>query len=374
VNQRAKILVAMSGGVDSSVAAGLLVRAGWDVTGAYMKNWINEANVFGNCPWQQDIEDARAVADHLGIRFHVVNLMKEYRERIVEYLLRGYASGITPNPDVLCNREMKFGVFLEWALENGFDAVATGHYARVQRAPDGTFDLLEGVDKNKDQSYFLAMLRQDQIAHALFPLGDLQKPEVRRLAAAMGLPNAAKKDSQGICFIGEVKMSDFLKTYLPDKPGNVVDLGGRVIGRHRGLHFHTLGQKRGVGVASPVRDQAYVVVAKRMATNELVMALETPDTPGLYARGCRVGELSFPNQELYPPCRLLARPRYRAPASPVVVESCQEGWLVEFEQPQRALAPGQFCAFYEGEKLVAAGVFQEIFHPDAVTDARRVDS
>lgn len=350
----------MSGGVDSSVAAGLLVQAGHDVTGAYMKNWINEPNVFGHCPWQQDIEDARAVAAHLKIDFHVVNLMREYRERVVEYLLRGYESGITPNPDVMCNREMKFGVFMEWAMEHGFDAVATGHYARTRQAADGSFDLCEGADKNKDQSYFLAMLRQDQIARAVFPLGELWKPQVRQLAAEMGLPNADKKDSQGICFIGEVKMSDFLTAYLPDKPGDIVDLDGRRIGRHRGLHFHTLGQKRGVGVASPVAHRAYVVVAKKLDTNELVMALETPDTPGLYATSCVVSELSFPNRELPVPSRLLARPRYRAPTSPAHVAAHAQGWQVKFEQAQRALAPGQICAFYEEETLVAAGVFQEI--------------
>ena len=248
-----KILVALSGGVDSSVAALLLRRAGHDVAGAYMKNWINEENIAGDCPWQRDIEDARAVADHLGIEFRVVNLMRDYRERIVQYLLDGYARGLTPNPDVMCNREIKFGVFRAWARDHGFTAVATGHYARrVERAgPGPRHALLEGADKNKDQSYFLALLQPEQLADARFPIGDLAKPELRALAREAGLPTAEKKDSQGICFIGEVKMADFLRAYVPDAPGPIVRADdGRVLGEHRGLHFYTLGQRKGIGVPS----------------------------------------------------------------------------------------------------------------------------
>jgi tRNA-specific 2-thiouridylase len=205
-----RILAAMSGGVDSSVAAAQLVADGHEVVGAYMKNWINEENIVGDCPWQQDIEDARAVAEHLGIEFRVVNLMDEYRERVVNYLLEGYQSGVTPNPDVMCNREMKFGVFLEYAREEGFVAVATGHYARRRDNADGSADILCGADPNKNQTYFLALLRQDQAQGALFPIGHMLKPQLREEAVRLGLPNAGKKDSQGICFIGQVKMSDFL--------------------------------------------------------------------------------------------------------------------------------------------------------------------
>src|ERR1700720_1481758 len=194
-----RVLVAMSGGVDSSVAALLLYRQGLPVEGAYMKNWINEENLIGDCPWQQDIEDARGVAEALQMPFRVVNLMREYRARVVEYLLKGYQTGITPNPDAMCNREMKFGVFLELAKAAGFSAVATGHYARRLRQPDGSWEILEGVDKSKDQSYFLALLQQSQIAAARFPVGELQKPAVRSLAARYQFTTADKKDSQGIC-------------------------------------------------------------------------------------------------------------------------------------------------------------------------------
>ena len=221
-----RVLVAMSGGVDSSVAAAQLISEGHEVAGAYMKNWINEENIIGDCPWQQDIVDARAVADHLGIDFRVVNMMDEYRQRIVKYLLEGYKSGITPNPDVMCNREMKFGVFLDYAKSEGFEAVATGHYARIRSNDNGTHDILCGTDPNKNQTYFLALLNQNQVAHALFPIGNLLKPELRDKAVQLGLPNAKKKDSQGICFIGEVKMSDFLQNYVDDSPGSIVNLDG----------------------------------------------------------------------------------------------------------------------------------------------------
>ncbi|MEM6601359.1 MAG: tRNA 2-thiouridine(34) synthase MnmA, partial [Verrucomicrobiota bacterium] len=197
-----KILVGLSGGVDSAVAAALLCQRGHKVVGGYMKNWINEDDIPGDCPWEQDVADAQAVADQLGIEFRVVDLTQEYKNRIVLYLLNGYEDGITPNPDVMCNREMKFGVFRTYAKANGFDAVATGHYARRRINSDGSVDLVEGTDKNKDQSYFLALLQQEQLADARFPIGEIPKPEVRQLAQKFNLPVAAKKDSQGICFIG----------------------------------------------------------------------------------------------------------------------------------------------------------------------------
>ncbi len=359
---RERVLVGMSGGVDSSVAAALCQRAGgMEVAGAYMKNWINEENIVGDCPWQEDLRDARAVAQKLGIEFHVVNMIREYRERIVNYLIEGYRSGITPNPDVFCNREMKFGVFLEWALAHGFDAVATGHYARRHRAPDGSWDILEGEDPAKDQSYFLAMLGQWQIARARFPIGDYCKVEVRRTARELGLPTADKKDSQGICFIGNVKMTDFLRQFVADNPGEIVDPSGRVLGTHRGLHLYTLGQRRGVGVASPVAHTRYVVVAKRPERNQLVVALDDGAAPGLLARECTLASLSFTNKPVVAPARIEARPRYRAPRSPVAVEPLDgDRMRVVWDTPQRALTPGQICALYDGCTLLGGGVFESV--------------
>jgi tRNA-uridine 2-sulfurtransferase len=357
-----RILVAMSGGVDSSVAALLLHRQGVTVEGAYMKNWINEENIAGDCPWQQDIEDARAVAGALQIPFRIVNLMRDYRSRVVEYLLKGYQSGITPNPDAMCNRQVKFGVFLEHAKAAGFDAIATGHYARRVQQADGSWDILEGVDKSKDQSYFLALLQQHQVAAARFPLGELHKSEVRKIASSFRLATAAKKDSQGICFIGQVKMRDFLQTFLPDSPGPIRTRQGRNLGQHRGLHLYTLGQRRGVGVPSDTPHEAYVVVEKRVDTNELIVAFDRPDSEGLYARRCRIGSLSFTNKALPGRARLLSKPRYRAKAVPALLETLDSrSALLEFDQPQRALTPGQVCALYDGERLIGGGVFEEIF-------------
>jgi len=360
-----RILSAMSGGVDSSLATALLVEQGHDVVGAYMKNWINEENILGDCPWQQDIEDARAVAQRLGLEFRVVNLMKEYRSRVVNYLLEGYRGGVTPNPDVMCNREIKFGVFLDHALENGFDCVATGHYAQVRRNGDATTDILRGADPNKDQTYFLALLQQPQARHALFPIGHLLKPQVREAALRLGLPTAAKKDSQGICFIGNVKMADFLRAFVPDDPGDVVDQAGKKLGRHRGLHLYTLGQRKGLGVASPVYKEAYVIVEKRPETKEIVVAFDRPDTPRLHASRCRIGSVSFVNHPVTGAAELQAMPRYRSQAAPGAVEPLGGGkFSVTFHAPQRALAPGQICALYDGDVLVGGGIFEEIFHTE----------
>lgn len=359
----ARILVGLSGGVDSAVAAALLRRQGHDIVGAYMKNWINEENIAGHCPWMEDIEDARAVAEKLGIEFRVVNLMRDYRERVVKYLLEGYESGITPNPDVMCNREMKYGVFLDYALDNGFEAVATGHYCRRRSNTDGTFDLLRGVDDNKDQSYFLALVNQRQLSCARFPVGELRKPEVRALADELDLPNAKKKDSQGICFIGEVKMSDFLREFVADSPGDIVDIEGRKLGRHQGLHLYTLGQRKGHGIASPRYGVAYVVVAKNAGRNELVVGYDEPVTPGLYASRCTLTELSFPNDELTGKVKVLAQARYRTSAEPATLTVRDDGKAdLVFDAPQRALTPGQICAIYDlqDEALIAGSVFAEI--------------
>jgi len=353
-------MVGLSGGVDSSAAAALLVEQGHEVVGGYMKNWINEEGLPGDCPWESDLEDAHLVAKKLGIEFRVIDLIDQYRERIVNYLLEGYRDGVTPNPDVMCNREMKFGVFLDYALEQGFEAVGTGHYARRGVRKDGLVDLLRGADPNKDQSYFLAMMTQYQAKHALFPAGEMLKPEVREVARRFDLPTAEKKDSQGICFIGNIKMSDFLRHHVPDCPGEIVDLDGKVKGRHDGLHLYTLGQRKGHGVASPRSGMAYVVVGKNAEKNQLIVGWDEPATSGLYAETCTVGSLSWIN-EAVTGGRAEVQPRYRAKSEAVEVREIEGGKLaLSFTRHQRALTPGQICAFYEGGRLLGGGVFEKV--------------
>ena len=354
-----KILVALSGGVDSSVSALLLKEQGYEVAGAYIRTWLNEEMPLGDCPAQQDIEDARAVAEHLGIDFEVVNLVNEYREHVVQYLVDGYKSGITPNPDIMCNREMKFGIFQDYALKQGFDALATGHYVRKQSDTEGRFNILQGMDPNKDQSYFLALLQQTQIKNVLFPLGNHTKQEVRELAAKHKLPNAKKKDSQGICFLGDVPINRFLEHYIEDMPGDIVNSEGKVLGRHKGLHRYTLGQRRWIGVPSNTDNEFYVVIGFDHEQNHLIVGFDKPESPGLFGTDFDIHSISFINQPILEPCNILAKPRYRDPSQAIRFHPTGSNTAkVIFDKPQRALASGQVIAFYKDTLLLGGGFYK----------------
>lgn len=354
------ILVALSGGVDSAIAAYLLREQGHRVSAAYMRTWMNEEGgaIFDDCPWEEDIRMAKSVSEHLGIPFEVVNLIDAYRERVVDYMVEGYRSGITPNPDIMCNREMKFGIFRDYAKANGFSKVATGHYVRRGEHPDGSAAILEGLDKNKDQSYFLAMVQPEQIVDALFPLGELTKPEVRGLADTLKLPNAHRKDSQGICFLGKVRIADFLSHYIEDSPGEIVSRDNTILGEHRGLHRYTIGQRRGMGIPSNTDNENYVVVAKDYQTNRLVVAFDKPDTPGLYKTEHPVHSFNWMYDRPKSHAKLLVRPRFRDPACPVELHlNGQDSGILMFQEPQRALTPGQVAAFYNGETLYGGAYY-----------------
>ncbi|HTK05251.1 MAG TPA: tRNA 2-thiouridine(34) synthase MnmA [Candidatus Eisenbacteria bacterium] len=348
-----KITVAMSGGVDSSVAAALLVAEGHEVTGAFMKNWSDTADpCTGECAWKQERQDALRVATTLGIPFETFDFEEEYRAEVVDYMVREYAAGRTPNPDVMCNSKVKFHLFLRKALANGADMIATGHYARVAEH-DGRFDLLAGVDGNKDQSYFLHRLNQEQLSRTLFPIGHLPKPEVRRLAKEFGLPTAEKKDSQGICFIGKVDLAEFLGAKIAGRPGPIVTTDGHVVGRHRGAVPYTIGQRHGLGIGGGA---PYFVVDKDIARNTVVVARDQAelDAPALIAREAHwiAGE---------PPAFPLAcqvRIRYRQPLQQATVTSDGATLRVAFAKPQRAISPGQFAVFHDGDRCLGGAVIE----------------
>ena len=352
-----RIVVGLSGGVDSSVAALLLVEQGYDVQGVFMKNWEDSPEA-GYCAAAEDLDDARAVCETLGIPLHTVNFTAEYRDRVFRYFLDEYRRGRTPNPDILCNTEIKFQAFLDHARRLGADFMATGHYVR-RGEREGRLDLLKGRDSEKDQSYFLHALTQTQLASALFPVGALRKQRVRELAAAAGLVTHAKKDSTGICFIGERRFREFLNHYLPAQAGPIQTLDGERLGEHAGLMFHTIGQRQGLGIGGrrAGSGEPWYVAAKILASNTLIV-VQGHDHPALFHRRLRAVDPHWiagepPTVPL--PCQ--AKIRYRQPDQDCILEKLDErGIEVRFVKPQRAITPGQSVVFYVDEVCLGGGV------------------
>lgn len=358
--EETRVVVGMSGGVDSSVTAYLLKQQGYDVIGIFMKNW-DDTDEFGHCTAEEDFQDVRRVCDQLGIPYYTVNFEKEYMEKVFQYFLDEYRKGRTPNPDVMCNREIKFGEFLAKVLDLGADYVATGHYARVAFR-DGAYRLLRGADPNKDQTYFLNALGQVQLSKTMFPIGHLTKQQVREIAAEAGLATAKKKDSTGICFIGERDFREFLKHYLPAQPGDIETVDGQVIGRHDGLMYYTLGQRQGLGIGGGYGSgKPWFVVDKDLERNVLVVA-EGADHPRLYSTSLIATDVNWvtgnaPAAEF----RCTAKFRYRQPDQEVNVR-LGEGDTVEvlFAQPQKAVTPGQAVVFYHGEECLGGGTIDQV--------------
>lgn len=351
-----RITVAMSGGVDSSVAALLLKQQGHDVSGLFMKNWENE-DPNSPCSAEIDLHDAINVAEKLGIAIDGENFAAEYRQHVFQHFIDAHRAGRTPNPDILCNKEIKFRVFLNHALDRGADKVATGHYARVD-FQDGHYRLRKGRDANKDQSYFLYTLGQRELGRTLFPVGELEKREVRRLAAAAAFDNAAKKDSTGICFIGERNFRPFLKQFIAPQTGPIMSVDGKTIGEHEGLMFYTLGQRQGLGIGgiAETSGEPWYVVDKLLDSNVLVVA-QGDHHPRLFHRHLSVEELHWVSGEAPPlPCRCTAKIRYRQSDQPCQLLAGSNGQLeVTFAEPQRAVTPGQAIVFYQDDICLGGG-------------------
>lgn len=352
-----KVVVGMSGGVDSSVAALLLKEQGYDVIGVFMKNW-DEKDPEGICTAAEDFDDVRRVCERIGIPYYTVNFQRQYWDRVFSYFLEEYKGGRTPNPDVMCNKEIKFKAFLEYTMGIGAQYLATGHYARVDR--DGArYRLLKGVDAGKDQSYFLCTLGQQQLSKAMFPLGGMVKREIREIAARAGLSTAAKKDSTGLCFIGERNFRHFLRTYLPAQPGDILTLTGEKAGRHDGLMYYTLGQRKGLGIGGMGTGEPWFVVRKDLENNILYVA-QGDDHPSLYSESLTASRLHWvqggpPGTEF----ACMAKFRYRQPDQGVRVtilsgDTCS----VVFDNPQRAVTPGQFVVFYSQDECLGGGVIE----------------
>jgi tRNA-specific 2-thiouridylase len=385
-----RVVVGLSGGVDSSVAAYLLKEQGYEVIGLFMKNW-HDASVTleAECPWIEDSTDALLVAEKLGIPFQVIDFSEVYKERIVDYMFNEYEKGRTPNPDVLCNREIKFDVFLDKCLELGADYVATGHYCRkgeVEKDGQTFYQLLAGIDNNKDQSYFLCQLSQNQLAKALFPIGHLEKPEVRKIAEEQGLITANKKDSQGLCFIGKVHLPDFLQQQLKAKKGKIIEIpkdfvspnsntdtslealsaphkynetDGEVVGEHNGAHFFTIGQRKGIGVGGKIEP---LFVIQTDVKNNIVYTGQGHDHPGLNRNGLFIAadEIHWTREDLKLPIgeerEYMTRIRYRQNLTPAKLYMKEEGLYMIFNEPLRGIAAGQFAAWYDGEESIGSGV------------------
>ena len=357
-----KIMVGMSGGVDSSVAALLLIEQGYDVEGLFMKNWEEDDDA-DYCAAAEDLADARAVCDRLGIPLHSVNFASEYWDRVFQHFLHEYSAGRTPNPDILCNREIKFHAFLDHALALGAAKIATGHYART-RVAGGHTRLLRGIDDNKDQSYFLHALDESQLQHALFPVGELPKQEVRALARQHELATHDKKDSTGICFIGERRFDTFLQRYLPAKPGFIQSDSGENLGQHNGLMYYTLGQRKGLGIGGlqHADESPWYVVDKDLDNNILIVA-QGQDHPRLYHDTLETSRIHWINGPESAVKNCTAKIRYRQPDQQCSLESpSPDRHIIRFEKPQRAITPGQSIVFYQDEICLGGGVIETMYN------------
>lgn len=365
-------MVGLSGGVDSSVALIRLKEQGYDVEAMFMRNWDSAVNndILGNpdlmedvCPQEKDYQDAQKVAEQLGIKLHRVDFIEEYWNAVFAYFLEEYKKNRTPNPDILCNKEIKFKSFLDKAKALGADYIAMGHYARVLHQ-DGKHYLLRGVDANKDQSYFLSQLTSEQLAQAFFPIGDMLKPDVRTLAKAYDLVVADKKDSTGVCFIGERNFKEFLMNYIPANPGDIVSTDGKVLGQHDGVMYYTIGQRRGLHIGGP--GEAWFVCGKDTKKNQLIVG-QGADTELLYANRAILTNVNIINGTLEDGQHVTAKFRYRQPDEGITIHLLANGLIeVRCDRPVKAITPGQACVFYDGEYCLGGGTIDQVYMNDVM--------
>jgi tRNA-specific 2-thiouridylase len=342
--KKAKILVALSGGVDSAVALYLLQKQGYQVEAAFMKNFSEKVNIKSECPWKEDRQMAYRVAAHLKIPIQTFDFQKQYHDKIVNYIFESYKAGLTPNPDVLCNNEIKFKLFLEQAIKLGFDKIATGHYAKIKKDNAG-FHLLRAKDPNKDQSYFLAGLNQEQLSYTMFPIGDIIKPEVRRIAKKAKLPNADRKDSQGICFIGKVDLKIFLQQKIKAKTGVIVDVDGNKLGTHQGVWYYTIGQRKGLDIGG---SGPWYVAQKDIKNNKLIVA--HADDKNLSTKNVQINDLHWLAKQYKLPLKVKGQIRYRQAAQDLILYADK----AKFKKPQQGVASGQLLAIYKAKELIAS--------------------
>ena len=354
-SSKKRVIVGMSGGVDSSVAALLCLESGYEVEGLFMKNW-DEDDGSEYCTARADLEDARSVCKTLGIKLNQANFSAEYWDGVFQNFLEEYRAGRTPNPDVLCNREIKFKVFAKYAKILGAQAISTGHYARLQKS-NGRIGLFKAIDKEKDQSYFLQSVSQSQFKDVIFPLGELKKTEVREIARRNGFSTFSKKDSTGICFIGERRLQNFLSNYLPAQPGEIVDQKGTILGEHQGLMFHTLGQRQGlkIGGKKGSEEKPWYVIKKSTVNNQIVVA-QGNNNPGLFCSAAYLESIHWISEKPELPKELAVKLRYRQEDQDCVLEIAENRFLVKFKNAQRAVTPGQWACFYLGEQCLGGGI------------------
>lgn len=356
-----KVYVGLSGGVDSSVSAALLQKAGFDVFGVFIKVWQPDIAITGGCTWREDRLDAMRVCSKLNIPFYMLDLEKEYKKEVVDYMINEYKVGRTPNPDVMCNKYIKFGGFFDWAIKQGADYVATGHYAQARKNRSGKFELLAGKDKNKDQSYFLWTLTQKQLAKTLFPVGNIEKPQVRIMAKKFNLLTAEKKDSQGICFIGKVEMTDFLKKFIKPKRGKVINEEGVKIGTHDGVYYYTIGQRHGFNInVKSNTDEPYFIIDKNLKQNTLTVSHNPISYNDSISQEVKITNLNWVmNSEPNLGKKYQARIRYRQPLEACQLEKISRSkFLIKFVNPQKAPTPGQSVVIYDKEVCVGGGIIE----------------